>query len=310
MLSIPIGVSRFFESALTRAVLFIFLYLSLAFSRMYISASVGAYPVMAMWCNILVDVNLIIIAALRWGDRSEARDICTLAFIGVLIHLAYLPFYHNGIDVSAYHNGAQKIINWLIVSRLFYVGERDIIAPVSLITRTKNFLLNERFFLNAYVNGLTAAVTIFCAAPLCALIYIINTDEIRTTGIAITLFSFYIAFSSAGKRIAETIDVEVTQSERDSFDVANERYRELEVWFIVFVATSVIVGLGLIASMNFYKVSFFDAGYASGFSDAKSGAAPKKETDFNKALACIEINRAHFPSPSDAGCPAKAKPWH
>lgn len=309
MLSIPIGVSRFFESALTRAVLFVFLYLSLAFSRMYISASVGAYPVMAMWCNILVDVNLIIIAALRWGDRSEARDICTLASIGVLIHLAYLPFYHNGIDVSAYHNGAQKIINWLIIARLFYVGERDIIAPVSLISRTKNFFLNERFFLNEYVNGLTAVVTIFCAAPLCTLIYIINTDEMRATGIAIILFSFYIALSSAGKRIAETIDVEATQAKRDALAVANERYRELEVWFIVFAVAAAIVGLGLVASVNFYKVSFFDAGYASGFNDAKSGAAPKRETDFKKALACIEVNRAHFPAPSDVGCPAKAKPW-
>ncbi len=269
---------------------------------------------MAMWCNILVDVNLIIIGALRWGDRSEARDICTLAFIGVLIHLAYLPFYYNSINVVAYHNGAQKIINWLIVGRLFYVGARDIIAPVSLIIRTKKFFLSERFFLNEYVNGLTATVALFCAAPLCALIYIINTDEMRATGIAIILFSFYIAFSSAGKRIAattdgETIGAPITQTKRDALDVANERYRELEVWFVVFVVAAAIVGLGLVASVNFYKVSFFDAGYAAGFSDAKSGAAPQKETDFKKALACIEVNRAHFPAPSDAGCPAKAMSW-
>ncbi len=115
MLSIPSGIIRFAEVALQRMMIFILFYLSLEFVRMFISASAPTHPYMAMWATIFFELTVIIIVNLQFGSFSVGRDINTISFYGVLLHLFYLLFYFEGINVSEYHNNAAMGFNGLII---------------------------------------------------------------------------------------------------------------------------------------------------------------------------------------------------
>ena len=52
-------------------------------------------------------------------------------FYGVLIHIAYLPFFFYGINLAALHNDAHKTINTLIELRLLYIGGKELLRLIS-----------------------------------------------------------------------------------------------------------------------------------------------------------------------------------
>lgn len=313
MLSISNSAVKFAEAVLLRLMIFTFCYLSYEFATMFISAGAKTHPFMAVWGDTIFEATVIIILNLQFGNSSVGRDVNALKFYILLIHLACLPFYIFKIDLSTFHNGSVAFLNVLILLRLFYFGERDLLSRISIVENSKKWLLHGRFFLNAYINGLTIAVFLLCAVPLCTLIFLINTDQMRVTGIAVILFSFFVAFDTARKRVAqapnivETIVQPETQVQKDALEVANYTIFELKTILKAVAVIAAISVLGLYASLGFYKASFFDVGYASGFNDAKSGTAPKRETDLNKAFKCIEVNRTKFPVPSDDGCPPVAR---
>ncbi len=61
-----------------RAMMALFIYLELEFSRMFISASAIAHPEMAVLGIVFCDAAAIIIFDLLFGDTHSGRDINTL----------------------------------------------------------------------------------------------------------------------------------------------------------------------------------------------------------------------------------------
>jgi hypothetical protein len=255
---------------------------------------------MAMWGAIFFEATLIVIFILRYGDTSVGRDIATLLSCGIVAHLIYLPFYYYGIRVGAYHNYANQCLNGLIVLRLCYPANHDLLARISIIEKVKNRLFNnDHLFLNTYFNALTCSIFMLCALPLCTLIFIINTDQMRATGIAIILFSFFVAFEGAKARAAAA-ETNADAENRIVFTVGG-----LTALLVVVASVSWVVSA-------FYNRAedgaFFNTGYASGYSDAKSGTTPKLETDFEKALWCNMVATEPHARPPGFTCLTGKKP--
>jgi hypothetical protein len=302
MLSIPNIFIKISEATLTRITMFLLFYLTLEFARMFISASAATHPYMAMWGNILFEATVVIIFNLLYSNNGAGRDINTLNFYGVLVHMAYIPFYYFSIDLSMYHNYAHKAINWLVMLRLIWLGNTEILADVALIERGKNWVQSRRLFLNSYINGLTIAVFVLCAVPLCTLIFIINTDQMRATGIAVILFAFFVAFqyskhNPANIEASSVIpDTQTNASAPSDSEATTLLAVKVGYWFAVFIIASIVL------SIADNEERFFNVGYASGFADAKSGAAPKRETDFDKALWCNMVRHPNQPLPPGLSC--------
>ena len=257
--------------------------------------------------GVFYEATCIVIFNLLYGMHHVGRDVNTVSFYGLVCYLVYLPFYFLGIDVSAYHNYAAKGLNALIVLRLFYFGNRDLLANISIIDHSKKWLLDGRLFLNTYINGLTIAVFFLCAIPLCTLIYLVNTDTMRVTGIAVILFSFFIAFDSSRKNTgartqAQAIDIPLFDERKDALDKANHTIWEMKNLLKIISIAAIICAICLPQTVDFYQRSFFDLGYASGYNDAKSGTAAKRETGFKKALWCIEVSQQKIPMPPGYSC--------
>jgi hypothetical protein len=316
MLTIPNYLVKIGEAIWLRVTIGLFFYLSLIFARMFVSAGAHDHPYLVVICDFFYEATCILIFNLLYGRHSVGRDINFLSILGLISIPIYFFLSFVGVDASQQQRFFAKALNVLIVIRCLYMAERDLFATFSPINIAKKWLLKRQWFVNSYINTLTVAVFAFLAVPLFTMMYFINTDEMRASGIAAILFAFYIAFEKAKNQLAtpatnEVARVEpVTGAEQDELAKANEIIFELNFWVKTLLVMFVILGIGLFASVKFYKVSFFDAGYASGYSDAKSGAAPKREANFQKALDCIEVNRNRFPTPSDAGCPAIGKPWN
>jgi hypothetical protein len=261
-----------------------------------------------MWAMVFFELTVIIIVNLLFGSFSVGRDINTISFYGVLLHLFYMLFYFYGIDVSEYHNNTAKGLNGLIVLRLFYLGNREILARIAIIEFSKKSLLAKRWFINSYINGLTVAVFAMCAIPLSTLIYLINTDKMRVTGIAIILFSFYIAINSAKKIVASgstEADSPVSATRKDGTAMMTEEeftIFDLRTTLKILGAFIVVLMAAFPATINHYQKLFFDMGYASGFTDAKSNAAPKKEANFETAVKCVMESNTRMPKPPGKGC--------
>lgn len=132
MLSISSKAIHIAQALKLRGMIFIFLYLSMEFNQLFFMASVSTQPLMAMWGNIFFEMTAIIIFNLLFGASGVGRDVITLTFYGVLVHLLYIPFYCYGIDLSSEHNNAQKIINALIVLRLLLPFSQDLLHRIAL----------------------------------------------------------------------------------------------------------------------------------------------------------------------------------
>ena len=113
----------------------------------------------------------------------------------------------------------------------------------------------------------------------------INTDEMRASGICVVLFAFAVAFENA-KRYAATAPsvAEVEPTEQDEKSIEDEKHA-MGMARVIYCMVAFVIA-SAIAHIADDEKRFFNVGYASGYSDAKSGAAPKKETDFQKALWC------------------------
>jgi FtsH-binding integral membrane protein len=314
MLTIPRYIVRFGEAIWLRITIALFFYLSLSFVRLFISVGSHDHQLLTVLCATFFDASCIIIFNLLYGRHSVGRDINTLSFYGVVLHAMYLACYFLRIEFSEIHNMLSKGLNGLIILRIIFITSSELFYVISPIHHIKKFLLHRKWLASSQLNSLIVAVFALCAVPLSIMIYVINTDEMRASGIAVILFAFYVAFEKGKSESVVSVENQIVHitpkhdTEQVDLAKANEIIFELNFWLKIIFVIAVIMALGITASIKFYKVSFFDAGYASGYSDAKSGAASKREANFEKALACIEVNRNRFPSPSDAGCPASDKP--
>jgi hypothetical protein len=71
----------------------------------------------------LLEISVMVITALLFGDRRVVRDINELNAYALLFHLAYLAFYFFGLD-PVYHNTACEVLLCLAVARFLYFGPR------------------------------------------------------------------------------------------------------------------------------------------------------------------------------------------
>jgi hypothetical protein len=308
MLSITNNWIKYFESAFLRMTIFAFLYLTLRFSQEYITVNVGTNPLMAICADVFFSMTVIIIFNYLYGKESIGHDINTLNFYGVLCHLLYMACYIYRYDVSALHNYAAKFLNGLIILRLFYFGNREVFAKIAIIEYAKRWRLDRRWFFNSYVNGMTIALFVFCAIPWFTLIYIINTDQIRVTGIAIVLLTFFIVIEKSDKKrrvnavknttnsiksgTTETVicttstlsadDVTITKQLVDAKTAMSIFKNGCVVLIVTLVA---VLAVGSIVTSGREQM-MFSLGYASGYTDGKTGAKPKSNTDFNKMMRC------------------------
>jgi hypothetical protein len=291
MLTIPNYLVKIGEAIWLRVTIALFFYLSLMFGRMFVSVGAHDHPYLGVICPFFFEATGIIIFNLLYGKYSVGRDINALSSFGLIFTFIYLLFYFAGINASVQQNLIANVLNGLIVLRCVYMTERDLFAVASPIGQLKKWLLNRYWFVNAYINALTVAVFALCAVPLFVMMYLINTDQMRASGIAVILFAFFVAFENA-KRYA-ALDAAVADVEPVALDEASieaEQHAMFIARFVYFVvACSIAYAVGVVADD---KERFFNVGYASGYADAKSGAAPKKETDFEKALWCnmVKLN--------------------
>lgn len=261
-----------------------------------------------------------------YGTENIEHDVNTLNFYALVCHLIFVAFYFYGYQVADYHNYAAKLINGLTVLRLFYFGNREFFSRIAIIEHCKNWLFDSRCFVNNYINGMTIALFVLCAIPLFTLIYFINTDQMRVTGIAIILFAFFTAIEKSDKN-------KTAKTSRDATAKINN-----DVIIQVVMPTNVVAPQGDAKDVDFFNIEFFkdtckmlaialvlvlaggqlvmyareqtmfSLGYASGYTDGKSGAKPKSETDFKKLMRCsFGDQSSKFDSRFDPECMKEPK---
>lgn len=301
MLSLPGVWIKYGEIVFQRAMIYTFIFLTLEFSRMFISASAATHPYMAMWGDILFGATTILIFALLFGQSCAGRDINTLDTWALLAHLIYIPCYASGLQVAEYHNLAIKVINAVIVVRLFYFGQREFFVRISIIELAKNWLLTRHPASGAVFNRLTLALFVLCAIPLFTLIYLINTDRMTISGIAIVLFAFYVATSPAN-RPANPAPRNPEAAISGRFQIRRGMLKELRMtnWILTTILIlTLLVGWVILGVRE--KV-MFHLGYSAGYQDGKSGAQPKMEVNWERLIRCYGFDGYGKPPPPDPAC--------
>lgn len=310
MLTIPNMLVKFGELIWPRIKIYILFYLALEFGRMFISVGAKPHPYMALWCGVFFDATIIVILNLLYGATAVGRDINTVNCYGLLLHFVFMAFYYQGIDISTYHNYVAMCGNGLITLRLFYLADCDLLSRIAVIEYAKNWHLDRRWFFNSYINALTITLFFLCAIPLCTLIYLINTDQMRLTGIAIILFSFFVAIEYSTKntpRRAGQIGREIATPLRPENgnmvamrsmvatapDLPTEHARaskkELDYWSLCMLCGAIFVFLIYVIGsilLRQEKSMMFKFGYASGYNDGKQGEKAKSETHWDKLMEC------------------------
>ncbi len=289
MLTIPNYLVKIGATIWLRATIGLFFYLSLIFVRMFISVGAQDHPYLTVICGIAHHATAIVIFHLLYGRYSVGRDIIFLSLVGWIITLGYFLISFVGVDAAQLQHLAAKSLNGLIVLRCIFLTDRDLFATFSPIEIAKKWLLKRQWYVNSYINTLTVAVFVLCAVPLFTMMVLINTDEMRASGICVVLFAFGVAFENA-KRYAATTPSVAEVGPADKKSIEDEEHAMGMARVIYFVVALVIAGV--ITKFADDERRFFNVGYASGYSDAKSGAEPKKEKDFQKALWCnmVKIN--------------------
>lgn len=285
----------FADKLKTHILLFLFYYLSIAFTRYFISASMETHPYMAMWCALFFMATVSIILSLLYGQSNVGRDVNTLVFYIPILHLIYLPFYYYGYQFAIYHNTAVKFINALILLRLCYFGERELFSRIAFIERTKTIFQNNRWLFSYYVNGLTITLFFLCAMPLFTLIYIINTDEMRITGIAVVLFTFFIAIEVSDRRTKQSANNSpsisiVKEAEQDALNKLTNSSNFYKAIAQILGAALIAVILFSALSIRAKEVSYFKYGYNDGYTDGKNGKAPISDKNREKLLNCYRYD--------------------
>ena len=299
MLTIPNYLVKIGTAIWLRAIIGLFFYLSVIFGRMFVSAGAHDHPYLTVVCGLFYEATCIIIFNLLYGRYSVGRDINTFNTFALFFALIYFFLSFANIDASTQLNFVAKGINGLIILRCVFPTERALFAQFSPIEITKKWILKRQWFVNAYINGLTVAIFVFCAIPLFTMMYLINTDEMRASGIAVVLFAFAVAFESA-KRYATTAPSVAAPAEQDEQSIADEEHT-MGIARAVYCML-VVIAASIFVSYTDLERRFFNVGYASGYSDAKSGAVPKKETDFQKSLWCNMVMVRGQSNPPGLSC--------
>ena len=292
MLSISSKANNIAQAVKLRVMIFIFFYLLSEFARFFIMVGVDKHPLMAMWGSVFFELTAIIIFNLLYGMTGVGRDINTLNFYGVVLHLLYIPFYCYGIDLSSEHNNASKCINALIVLRLLLPLSQDMLRRIALLEYAKGWFHVNRLFVNQYVNGLTISIFILCALPLFTLIYFINTDQMRMTGIAIVLFAFFIAIESSKKAQQPAEQAKSSPRETTAENTAHSKSPSQEGtggmrgYVVTLLAGVVIIIVINLRPTNSQQDRMYKTGYASGYQDGKNGVKPKSSVRLGKMLYC------------------------
>ncbi len=246
---------------------------------------------MALWGMTLFELTAIIIFNLLYGSTGVGRDINTLNFYAVLLHLLYIPFYCYGIDLSDYHNNAAKCFNYLIVLRLLLPLQQDLLQRIALVEYAKAWFQQNQPFVRQYINGLTISIFLLCALPLFTLIYFINTDQMRITGIAIVLFAFATAFQNSKTEQKPAPQPSPAVQEIDEADAKFVTLPKEEVEFLRYATKvlAILLAITLITTMLMAgpkKEDMFLSGYAAGYHDGKNGSPPKTTMNLGKMLYC------------------------
>jgi hypothetical protein len=310
MLTIPNIIFKLAAAVRTRLTIFLFIYLTLAFSRTFITASPATNPLFAIWANVFLEATIIIIFGLLYSDQSIGRDVNTINFYSLLSHLIYLPCYYQGYQVGEYHNYAIKFLEAVFYLRLCYFGNRALLAHVSVIGFSKQWLLSRRWFVNSYINGLTGVLFAVCAIPLFTMIWLINTDQMRASGIGIVLFVFFIATEYAKRNspaaaAQPTANLTTPAPEIAPTDLAAIEEAKRINGGLLYLAQVLAVVLGLALIIGFFALERntdlnLNFGYAIGYADGKAGKKPQSEVDLAKLVQCY--------NPPDLGTGRPAPP--
>ncbi len=289
---------KYFNEIKLRSMIFLFLYLALAFSRLFILSSSKTHPEFAVWGIVFFDATVIIIFNLRYGNSHIGRDVNTLNFYGLIFHLLYLVFYFQGYQVAFYHNTAIKIINALIVLRLFYFGDRELLSRIAIIEHIKAIFHEQHGIVGTYINGLTIALFLLSAVPLFILIYIINTDEMRIIVIALCYLLFLLPsnFLIKEKNIQSTVPEsalsEAQQAELTQVKNSRDAYASLAKGLGIII---IVGGLFSASLMRTKESTFFNFGYSDGYSDGKNGKEPISKEHREKLLDCYRYDPNTIP---------------
>ncbi len=176
-----------------------------------------------------------------------------------------------------------------------------VIAAAHASEHAKNWLLTRHPDSGAVFNRLTLALFILCAVPLFTLIYLINTDRMTISGIAIVLFAFYVATSPANRPAAQPArNPEATISGR--FQIRHGMLKEQRKTIWLLIALLAVVMLFGWFWLGMREKTMFHMGYAAGYHHGKSGTQPKMEVTWEKLLHCYGFKNKSIPPQPDRAC--------
>jgi hypothetical protein len=186
----------------------------------------------------LLDLVLIILLPLLFADKRISRDLNELNFYSMLVHLAYLPMYLQGVRAT-YHNNAINILLVLFALRLVYFGSKTsdgdfkgfptfgALGLFRLWRESHNFTFK-------FCNHLPSILFFGAAAPLWFISYRSNDTPITMTVVALMMFVFFIAtkMNNQNKQIA------AEQAAKNESETANKKDADAEALVKVFNARS------------------------------------------------------------------------
>ena len=178
-----------------RVMMFAFLFLTWAFGETFITTTAKDHIALTFIALVSFEATIIIVFGLLYDDESIGRDINTLNFYGLICHLLYVVGYLLHLQVGELHNNAIIGLMGVAFFRSLYFGSSAVFGPISILEIAKTWINNNKYYGHKTINRLTILLFVLCAAPLFTVIYVVNTDQMTITGIAIVLFTFHIALS-------------------------------------------------------------------------------------------------------------------
>jgi hypothetical protein len=283
----------------------------------------------------LIEIVSIIIILRFCGPRNIGRDINEFNMYALLLHIITIPtYYYTDIPAEYHSNGIWALFIASLV-RLSYFGKIDESGDYKGLPAFGLFAKVQKLY-SAHVKKDRRAfqhwpdILFFGSAlPLWFIMWKTNDQSITITVIGLMLFIYFIT-DSIKQKDTQKIDklgqsglsgAPAIQPIAQDYDAISQHRGALDnnisenipatkitakTFFktLFFVVLAVCLFFYLMVSVDNGRAALqkgsFDLGYASGFSDAKSGSAPKRETDFNKAMWCINTSGDTPPPPGFA----------
>lgn len=283
----------------------------------------------------LIEIVSIIIILRFCGQRNIGRDINELNVYALLLHIITIPtYYYTNIPVEYHRNGIWALLIAALV-RLSYFGKLDENGDYKGLPAFGLFAKVQQLY-SAHIKKDRHAfqhwpdILFFGSAlPLWFIIWKTNDQSITITAIGLMLFIYFItdsikqkdtqkidrlgqsglsgtptiqpiaqdhgAISQHGGALHDNISENIPVTK-----ITTKRFVIILIVCILSACLFYYIMISMASSRTKLLRENFDLGYASGFSDAKSGSTPKRETDFNMALWCINAYERHPPPPGFA----------